>query len=130
MNTFRPRLQYALLALLPSLAFASTAATDPYAAGYDLALAGDYRTAYDVWKPLAMSGDGRAQFNLGLMYHGGLYVDPNEAAAVDWYRAAAENGVREAQEYMYVAYQEGWFGLPKADAQADYWAGRLAENPS
>ena len=131
MDMPRPRRTiFAILTLLPSLAFASAPSTDPYADGYDLALTGDYRTAYDLWMPLAMNGDGRAQFNLGLMYHSGLFVDSNEEMAIHWYRAAAENGIREAQEYMYVAYREGWFGLPRIDAQADYWARRLAENPS
>ncbi len=130
MNTSRFRPQFALLALLPWLACAAPAASDPYAEGYDLAATGDYRTAYAIWLPLAMNGDGRAQFNLGLMYHGGLYVAPDEAAAIHWYRAAADNGIREAQEFLYVGYKEGWFGLPRSEFHADYWAGRLAESPS
>lgn len=115
----------ASLILLPWLACATAFATDPYAEGYDRAVAGDYPSAYAKWMPLAINGDGRAQFNLALMYHSGLHVNYNEDMAVYWYQVAAENGIREAQEYMYVGYKEGWFGLPKVDRQAAYWAHRL-----
>lgn len=108
------------LSLAPALATA-----DLYTEGYDLAVAGDYSTAYAKWLPAAVSGDGRAQFNLALMYHGGLHVAANERVAVHWYRKAAENGIREAQEYMYVGYKEGWFGLPQNERRAAYWAEQL-----
>lgn len=119
------------LILLPWLIVATPAsANDLYAEGYDRAIAGDYDSAYAQWMPLALNGDGRAQFNLALMYHSGLHVDFDEHKAVYWYQAAAENGIREAQEYMYIGYKEGWFGLPKAERQAAYWADKLAQNPS
>jgi TPR repeat protein len=120
----------ASLLLLPWLAGGSAWASDLYVEGYDRAIAGDYGSAYAQWMPLALNGDGRAQFNLALMYHSGLHVDFDEHKAVYWYQAAAENGIREAQEYMYVGYKEGWFGLPKAERQAAYWADKLAHNPS
>jgi TPR repeat protein len=35
---------------------------------------GDYKTALDLWKPLADAGDSHAKYNLGLMYENGLGV--------------------------------------------------------
>jgi len=88
----------------------------------------DYGTAFSYWLPLARQGDARAQFNLGLMYHSGLFVEQDEARALYWYHQAAANGIREAQEYLVVGYSEGWFGLDKDEAKAKYWEQRLAEN--
>ncbi len=117
----------ALLAL--SLALAHTAAADPYAAGFNAAIEGDYRTAAANWAQLANGNDGRAQFHLALLYHAGLHVEQNEKIAVQLYRAAAENGVIEAQEYLAVAYQHGWFGLPQDDRRAAHWLSRLDQGP-
>ncbi len=100
-------------------------AGDAYSRGYDQAVAGDYETAFATWLPLARSGDARAQFNLGLIYHAGLHGPIDEQKAVFWYIQAARNGVREAQEYLAVAYREGWFGLRRDVRKADYWERRL-----
>lgn len=118
----------AVLAL--SLAFAHTAAADSYATGFNAALAGDYRTAAANWASLANGNDGRAQFHLALLYHAGLHVDQDEKIAVQLYRAAAENGVPEAQEYLAVAYTHGWFGLPQDEKRAAHWMARLGQIPA
>ena len=98
---------------------------DHYIDGVDAAIDGNYRSAYLNWITLAKQGNARAQFNLALLYHGGLYVKFNEDQAVFWYRQAAKNGIREAQEYLAVGYREGWFGLPIDKKKADYWQHRL-----
>ena len=98
---------------------------DYYIDGVEAAIDGNYRSAYLYWINLAKQGDARAQFNLALLYHGGLYVKFNEGQAVFWYRQAAQNGIREAQEYLTVGYREGWFGLPIDKKKADYWQRRL-----
>ncbi len=123
----RTAVRGALLAL--SLAFTHAAAADPYATGFNAALEGDYRTAAANWAHLANSNDGRAQFHLALLYHAGLHVEQNEKIAVQLYRAAAENGVPEAQEYLAVAYQHGWFGLPQDEKRAAHWLSRLDQGP-
>jgi TPR repeat protein len=99
-----------------------------YGDGTNSALQGDYRSAFATWQSLAENGDGRAQFNLGLMYHGGLFVAADEEKALDWYRRAAENGVPEAQQFLAVAYTEGWFGLQQNMVYAQYWTERLNKN--
>jgi TPR repeat protein len=114
------------MALALSVGVRATAfAGDLYSEGVDAALAGDYQTASKKWAQLAVSHDGRAQFQLALLYHAGLFVDRNEAMAVQFYRSAAENGVPEAQEYLAAGFANGWFGLPRNDALAEYWQNQL-----
>lgn len=45
----------------------------------------------------ALAGDPYAQLNLGAAYDNGIGVEPDAALALRWYRAAAEQGVPEAQ---------------------------------
>ncbi len=117
--------QFLLAGILLSCSLGASAGDDPYGQGYDSAYQGDYDTAYSVWLPLAMKGDPRAQFNLGLMYHSGLFVALDEARALYWYHKAAANGMREAQEYLVMGYSEGWFGLQRDKRKARYWEARL-----
>lgn len=119
-----------VLLFTASGALATDRSTDQYSLGYDSAYAGDYGTAFAYWLPLAMQGDPRAQFNLGLMYHSGLFVEMDERRALYWYHKAAANGIREAQEYLIVGYREGWFGLRKDQEKARYWENMLANNES
>lgn len=94
---------------------------------FDAAAAGQFDKAITIWKKLADAGDPQAQFNLGLMYHGGLGLAQNEAEAVRWYRKAAEGGYSPARVYLVVGYEEGWFGLPQDPQQAYYWRGMLGQ---
>ena len=59
--------------------------------------AGDYRTAYREWFPLAERGDAKAQYNLGVIHANGKGVPKNYTEAVKWYRKAAEHGHAGAQ---------------------------------
>lgn len=122
----KTRLLRSAICAIPLCMAAAAASADQYTEGYDLAVAGDYSTAFAKWLPAAVDGDGRAQFNIALMYHGGVHVAANERVAVHWYRKAAHNGIREAQEYMYVGYREGWFGLPRDNEHAAFWAEQMA----
>ena len=112
----------ALSLLASPLAFADRA----YGEGCEAALAEDYETAYEKWEPLISRNDGRAQFQLALMYHAGLHVEQDESKAVMLYHMAARNGVPEAQEFLVAAYAHGWFGLPKNEQVADYWQQQTA----
>jgi TPR repeat protein len=112
-------------ALVLALAAISPAfAGDLYEEGLKAALAGDYATAFEKWKPLGMQGEGDALFQLALMYHGGLGVDQNEAIAVQLYHKAAEHGNQMAQEYLAAGYEYGWFGLPRSEELAAYYRGK------
>ncbi|OGT21522.1 MAG: hypothetical protein A2V90_05945 [Gammaproteobacteria bacterium RBG_16_57_12] len=105
-----------------------SAQADPYAEGFMAAHEGNYAKAIAVWQQLAEAGDARAQFNLALMYHAGVSVRFDEDKAVYWYAQAAQNGHPTAQEYLAVAYQEGWFGLPRDARQSEYWYKQLDGN--
>ncbi|NOY63660.1 MAG: sel1 repeat family protein [Gammaproteobacteria bacterium] len=99
-----------------------------YADGYDAVWSGDYSKAVELFQLLAADGDARAQFNLAMLYHSGNGVQPNEVEAVKWYKRAAEQGVKEAQAYLAVAFEEGWFGLARDLTKAEYWYTRLEES--
>lgn len=121
------RIQWLLAASLFTAAAVASAGGN-YGDGADSAVRGDYKAAFEIWQSLAEQGDARAQFNLGLMYHGGLFVEQNEEKALGWYQRAAESGVPEAQQFLAVAYAEGWFGLPKNLSLARYWTDRQSGN--
>ena len=108
------------------------ASVNSYANSYNDGLlaaeSGDYQKAAAQWKPLAGRDNAEAQFNLGLLYHSGSGVEQDEQKAVALYHKAANNGYSYAQEYLAVGYQEGWFGLPKDAAKADYWHKQLETN--
>jgi len=53
--------------------------------------AGEYGEAYRIWRDLAESGNGRAQFHLGALYYEGRGVPQNLREAQTWLRRALEN---------------------------------------
>ena len=57
----------------------------------------DYRTSFEIFKPLAEQGLARAQFNLGFLYRIGQGVNQDFQKAYHWYLLAAEQGYAEAQ---------------------------------
>jgi len=100
---------------------ASPVLASDYNEGFIAAESGNYQTAVSKWGPLASAGHAAAQFNIALMYHGGLGVSLNEAEAVKWYKKSANNGFSAAQEFLSAAYEEGWFGLPRDKNLARFW---------
>ncbi|NOZ54362.1 MAG: sel1 repeat family protein [Gammaproteobacteria bacterium] len=99
-----------------------------YNDGFIAAEAGDYKTAFAQWGPLAKEGHAIAQFNLALLYHSGSGIELDESKALSWYMRSAHNGYHKAQEYLSVGYREGWFGLPRDAKQAEFWQKRLDTN--
>lgn len=96
---------------------------DPGVDAYD---AGDFEAAYEIWRPMAEQGDAAAQSLLGLMYHQGQGVVPDNAQAARWYRAAAEQGFGEAQYSLGVSYYHGR-GVVQDYAEAGRWFRAAAE---
>ena len=96
----------------------------PARAGFDEGVAGlqrgDFAAAFREFKPLAESGNARAQFNLGVMHTRGLGVSRDDAEAVKWYHRAAEQGDAGAQYSLGVMYAEGK-GVPRDLARAVEW---------
>src|SRR5206468_10716792 len=58
---------------------------------------GRYAFALEVWQPLAEQGNPDAQAGLGALYLNGLGVTRDEAAAMVWFRKAAEQGHANGQ---------------------------------
>ncbi len=121
------KLRWGMAAMMVAIAgmFSVAHAAGDMGKSFDAANAGDFKQAVTIWEDLAASGDAQAQFNLGLMYHGGLGLPRDETAAVKLYQQAAESGYTAAQVYLVVGYEEGWFGLPQDSSKAYYWRGMV-----
>jgi hypothetical protein len=62
----------------------------PFENGIDAARRADYETVLRLWRPLAEQGDAKAQTALARVYAQGRGVPRDYAAAIGWYRKAAE----------------------------------------
>ncbi len=96
-----------LIALAISCASISPAWAD-VKTGVDAWSRGDFQTALKEWRPLAVSGDADAQFNLGQAYKLGRGVPADLNQAEGWYRKAALQGHMQAEDnYGLVMFQNG-----------------------
>lgn len=84
---------------LPLLALSAPALAD-VKDGVEAWQAGDYPKAVAEWRPLAVSGDADAQFNLGQAYKLGRGVPADLVQAEDWYRRAARQGHLQAEDNL------------------------------
>ncbi len=87
---------------------------------------GDYETSLAECQPLADTGDAIAQFCVGRLYANGFGVAMDDALALQWYGAAAEQGHGEAQFNLAVMHANGW-GVEMNEQEAVKWY-RLAAN--
>ncbi len=95
------------LIALPLLLLATPAAAD-VKTGVDAWSKGNYPAAIKAWRPLAISGDADAQFNMGQAYKLGRGVAVDLLQAEDWYRKAALQGHLQAEDnYGLVQFQNG-----------------------
>ena len=77
-------------------------------AGVDAWKRGDFRAAVEQWRPLAISGDADAEFNLAQAYKLGRGVPLDPALAESWFRKAAMQGHVQAQDnYGLALFQNG-----------------------
>ena len=88
-------------------------------------VAGGYRTALALLKPLAVQGNPVAQFFVGAMYENGQGVLQDYAQAVVWFRKAAAQGNAGAQYILGLMYDKGQ-GVPQDYAQAVAWYRKAA----
>jgi TPR repeat protein len=88
---------------------------------------GDYVTAMRLLRPLADRGFVRPQFYLGLMYANGRGVPRNDAAAVSWYRKAAEQRYGSAQINLGFMYENAR-GVPQDYTAAMNWYRKAADS--
>ena len=104
-ETAKGRMKTGLASIIGLLAIMATGfAASPLQAGFvegwDAYQRGDFVTALSEWKPLAESGDARAQFNLGVLFDQGKGVPLSHVAAVHWWRRSAEAGYSSAQHNL------------------------------
>ena len=80
----------------------------------------DFKTASELWLPLAEQGEPRAQFFLGFMHDMGFGVPEDDKKALKWYQIAAEQGDSRAQLFLGYIYDFG-NGVPEDDQKAFKW---------
>ncbi len=106
------------LAVAAMVGFASPVWAQNYAAGLDAYDRGDFDEAIRILRPLAESGDARAQYGLGKIYEtGGGPISPDAGKAVSWYSKSARQGIAAAQNNLALMYAEGR-GVPQNKPQA------------
>jgi len=76
---------------------AAPTATGTAADGWHAFDIGDYKTALDIWQPLAQNGDSNLQVLVGSLYDYGQGVKQNKAEALKWYLMAAQLGSGRGQ---------------------------------
>ncbi len=75
----------------------------------------------------AQQGEASAQWQLGIMYYGGLGVPKDYQEAVKWFRKAADQGFDDAQYNLGVMYAHGE-GVPKDYVLAHVWINLAVAN--
>lgn len=87
----------------------------------------DHAGAAAAYDRGARLGDMRAQYNLANCYLAGRGVEPNPALAAQWYRAAADQGLGEAQHTLATLLARGVEGVERDPGQALKWLAKAAD---
>ena len=87
---------------------------------------GEYEAAIREWRPVAESGDTRAQYELGLMYARGQGTPPNYLEAANAFREAAVQGHKGAQYRLGLMYFDGQ-GVKRDPGKAAGWFRKAAD---
>ncbi len=80
----------------------------------------DYRSALNVWLPMAQEGDAEAQTYVGEIFEKGIGDNPDYASAFKWYQKAAEQGFVRSQINLGYLYEKG-LGVDKDIVTALNW---------
>ena len=107
-----------LLVLLLSLAFTGLSYAD-YQDGMNAYNRGDFKSAFNEWKPLALKGNAKAQTHIGSMYFNGYYVSQNYSESAYWLKKAADQSEPVAQFFLGIAYFFG-LGVTESKLEAAY----------
>ena len=87
---------------------------------------GNYEVALEEFFSLADQGHAVAEFNLGVMYRGGVGIQQNDHMAVKYFTLAAKNGLVAAQSLLGSMYRGG-NGVKQDDKNAIKWYTLAAE---
>ena len=112
--------------LLTAMLFiASSAYAGKFEDGMNAFTKGNFKQAIALFKPLALQGDDKAQFNLGFMYSNGQGVAQDYVEAVKWYKLAAAQGNASAQLNLGFMYYNGQ-GVAQDYVEAYIWSNLAA----
>lgn len=81
-----------------------------------------YASALAMWRPLAESGEARAQLYVGEIFEAGVNGDPDFARARTWYARAAEQGYAAALVNLAQLHEQGLGGPRDRDKALDLYA--------
>ena len=96
-------------------------------AGRRAYMSGDYKGAFEIWRPLADAGDSEAQAWVGSLYANGEGVALDDAEALRWYVRAAEGGNAAAQANVGAFHALGR-GTERNLEKAVEWLARAGDN--
>jgi uncharacterized protein len=119
LNAMRP-LPHVLAAAILVLSMVTSVLAGPFEEAIAAYNRQDYTTALQLLRPLAESGNVRAQFLLGFMYEGGMGVSQDDIEAAKWYRRAADTGDDIAQYHIGIMHLDGR-GMPRDPVRAYMW---------
>ena len=98
-----------------------------YETGRRLANESRYEEAFEVWLPLAKSGDPKAQIGLAKLYLRGDGLEKDYSQGFYWTQKAAEQNNAEAQHYLGRLYRNG-DGTRIDPEESEYWFRKAEEN--
>ena len=102
------------------MTLSSPVAAQDFDKGWAAYQAEDYSTAYGYWRPLADTGNPKAQFWLGLMHYNGHGLTQSYKDAIKWWELAAQKGYPAAQGGLGYMYRDGK-GLLQDNVIAHMW---------
>jgi uncharacterized protein len=109
---------------LLALALFGTAMAGPLEDAHTAYGKGDYKTAFQIFRPLAEQGNAEAQIGVGLMYRDGEGVPQDYAQAVVWFLKVANQGNEPygdlAKSCLGDMYRDG-LGVPQDYFRAHMW---------
>ncbi|MTI08947.1 SEL1-like repeat protein [Curvivirga aplysinae] len=81
-------LSFILCLLITSPLFTASSFANDYETGKQAYNTGDYKTAYEIWLPLAKAGNDKANIGIGNLYRRGLNFEYDFAKAEEYYYKA------------------------------------------
>ena len=87
----------------------------------------DYEKAMEFYlRSVEEEDDPGALFNIGVLYAQGSGVEKDSAAALEWFRKAADRGISDAMHNLGCLYLAGE-GTDQSNGQAIFWFRKAAE---
>lgn len=86
----------------------------------------DYKTAVQLWQPLAASGHPAAQNWMGVMYQWGNFLKKDNKEAIKWFRKSALQRHVGGQYNLGFSYESG-IGVKKNQVKAFFWYKKAAD---